>query len=274
MTVALTNKANRLAELEQRIECGFVEMGMALAEIQKDKLYLPKNGGKYRSFDEYCVERWGWKRRHAYEIIAGAEAAENVRNCAHIAPVSEGQARPLTRLKKPEQQREAWGKTVERSEAEEKPITAARVEEAVQEVEAVNEYPFMRERNWRDYEILEGRHHLDALPEEERPRAVALVDQDYIPAMYANQMLSYLRRHKADQRAEIYRLNESDDPMERSLAITTAAEKPPMPDERIYDLREVLKRLSGIRKKSQESVKRLVSQAEAPLRQLLKQLEG
>lgn len=49
-------------------------------------------------------------RSTAYQYIDGAVAAENVRHGGQIIPSIERQARPLTRLKAPEKQREAWAK--------------------------------------------------------------------------------------------------------------------------------------------------------------------
>lgn len=129
---ALTkSEESRLSELEATIGHGlntFVEVGSALAAIRDSRLYR----AEYGTFEEYCDKRWRFARRTAYQYIEAAEAAENVRNCAQVAPARESQVRPLTRLE-PDQQRVAWSRANEIAEAEGTPIRARHVEEAVQE---------------------------------------------------------------------------------------------------------------------------------------------
>ncbi|NJL33924.1 MAG: hypothetical protein HC893_08765 [Chloroflexaceae bacterium] len=60
------------------------------------------------------------------------EVVENVSNWTQTLPTNEAQARPLTRLKEPEQQREAWRRAVETAPDER--ITAAHVERVVKEL--------------------------------------------------------------------------------------------------------------------------------------------
>src|SRR5512143_2557877 len=65
----------RLAELEKVIAKGrktFVEVGLALAEIRDLRLYKRE----YSGFEEYCREKWGWKRAHAYRLIDAADVAK------------------------------------------------------------------------------------------------------------------------------------------------------------------------------------------------------
>lgn len=54
---------------------------------------------------------WDFNRRYAYYLIDSASVLENVNNCSQ-KPITESQARPLSRLE-PAQQREAWQKAVE-----------------------------------------------------------------------------------------------------------------------------------------------------------------
>ncbi len=125
-----------LTDLETVIERGmatFMEVGAALAEIQKRRLYKEQG---YTEFDAYCKERWGWARQNAYQLIAAASAAENVRNCVH-SPTSEGQIRPLTRLETPSAQRQAWQRAVEiarEERGETAKITGRHVARAVREI--------------------------------------------------------------------------------------------------------------------------------------------
>ena len=45
-----------------------MEVGLALAEIRDLRLYRRE----YSGFAEYCREKWGWTRQHAYRLIEAA----------------------------------------------------------------------------------------------------------------------------------------------------------------------------------------------------------
>lgn len=70
----------------------------------------------------------------------------------------------------------------------------------------------------------------ERLPEPERGSAQALVRGPGIPEHRAIEMLDNLAGMEQDERTEIYQLNSSDDARDRSLAISKAANKPPMPE--------------------------------------------
>jgi len=77
--VTLLRDDQRLAELEKTIARGkktFVEVGLALAEIRDLRLYRRE----YSGFEEYCREKWGWSRQHAYRLIEAAPIAK----CHHV----------------------------------------------------------------------------------------------------------------------------------------------------------------------------------------------
>jgi hypothetical protein len=109
----------RLSELEKVIAKGkktFVEVGLALAEIRDLRLYKRE----YSTFSEYCQEKWGWKRAHAYRLI---EASEVVK----MSPIgdkikTESQARELAKV--PADQRAG---VVQALAAEGQPMTAATI---------------------------------------------------------------------------------------------------------------------------------------------------
>ena len=111
----------RLEELEKTISRGkktFVEVGMALAEIRDLRLYKREYGG----FEEYCREKWGWKRAHAYRLIDAAEVVK-------VSPIgdkiqSESQARALGKI--PTDQRAA---VVQAIIDDGKPVTAAAIKQ-------------------------------------------------------------------------------------------------------------------------------------------------
>lgn len=103
---------------EQIIEKGletYMKVGYALMEIRDNRLYRKE----FKTFEEYCQEKWGKSRYWAYNFIKASEVAgalESVDNCQQI-PETESQARPLTKLETPEQQAEAWGNAVANSKS-------------------------------------------------------------------------------------------------------------------------------------------------------------
>jgi hypothetical protein len=124
----------RLQTLETRIERGletFIEVGEALLEIRDTKLYRDNHS----TFEDYCRDRFGLRERQAYRYMDAAKAIGNLESCPiGQLPANEAQVRPLTGLKDPDLQREAWAKVVER--AGEDPITARLLEEVVEEIKA------------------------------------------------------------------------------------------------------------------------------------------
>jgi hypothetical protein len=97
-----------LADLEKVIhegELAYVEVGKALQEIQKGKLYKDK----YSTFEEYCEKRWGFSRQTAYEYMNAAAVAANVSSNLHNRP-SKTQALVLSALD-PDQQKEVEADT-------------------------------------------------------------------------------------------------------------------------------------------------------------------
>lgn len=116
-----------LQRCEEAISSSFVTLGEAIRTIRDGRLYR----GDFATFEDYCRERWGWTRQHAYQLMAGAEVA------THIAstfvgelplPTSEGQVRLLTKFE-PEQQVELWKEAVQRSNG--RPPTMAVVRKVI-----------------------------------------------------------------------------------------------------------------------------------------------
>lgn len=109
-------------QLERQVERAFYLAGIALKELRDRRLYR----STHISFEEYCQDRFGMKRRHPYRLIDAAIVVDNiVAMCPStdvsdsdtdrkhiIIPTSEWQARPLTKLSPP-MQRQAWNKAVE-----------------------------------------------------------------------------------------------------------------------------------------------------------------
>lgn len=106
----------KLTELEDTIERGmqsFVDVGNALFEIQKNRLYTDVG----ETFEEYCKKRWGYSSSRARQLIGAAQAAEAVESVTSgntlAAPINERQARVLASLPDERLQADVWAKAVE-----------------------------------------------------------------------------------------------------------------------------------------------------------------
>ena len=106
----------------------FVEVGAALMAIRDDPRRLYRRFG---TFEEYCQKRWEWRQSQVYRLMDAAEVVRNLKSSpiGELLPANEAQARPLTTLKTPEDQREAWEAVIRETGGEN--ITAAQVEKAV-----------------------------------------------------------------------------------------------------------------------------------------------
>lgn len=120
---------DQLAKLEARIDKAqrlFLEIGHALAEINETRLYRET----HRTFEEYTMSRFGWKRGHAYNLIAAYETADNLKTGGLPAPANEYQVRPLMSLPA-DQQCAVWDRATRATGGK---ITHKAVKAAVAEV--------------------------------------------------------------------------------------------------------------------------------------------
>jgi hypothetical protein len=105
-----------LKKLERVIEKGvstFLEVGAALLRIRDEKLYR----AEYKTFDGYCLKRWGFRSSRARQLIASTEVIAHLKSVTSgntstaakegTLPSSERQARPLVGFN-PEEQKEIW----------------------------------------------------------------------------------------------------------------------------------------------------------------------
>lgn len=96
-TVSSLTDAERdaLQEHELTISQGvkaFIAVGMALLAIRDGKLYR----ADYKTFEEYCQERWNFGARRGRQLIDAAVLAEEMgTDCSHLELENEGQARAL-----------------------------------------------------------------------------------------------------------------------------------------------------------------------------------
>lgn len=107
--------------LEREVERAFYKAGCALKELRDRRLYK----STHSSFEQYCEDRFGMRRRHPYRLIDAATVVDNIlqlcpirtqnesdtKKNKPIIPTSEWQIRSLTKLE-PQQQREVWIKAV------------------------------------------------------------------------------------------------------------------------------------------------------------------
>lgn len=87
-------ESKRLIELEKIILDGehtFIKVGIALAEIRDARLYK----ADYKTFEAYCIGKWGWTKQHCYRLIECAPIAKSNPQVTSI-----NQARELAKVPK------------------------------------------------------------------------------------------------------------------------------------------------------------------------------
>lgn len=123
-------KIEDLRALEEVIERGlstFLEVGAALMAIRDGKKY--KADG-YKTFDEYCQQRWNFTQNYARRLVAAAEVVDVLPETVPIGTLSESQLRPLAPLRRdPGAVQKAWGQAVKLADGGSP--TAAQVTQAV-----------------------------------------------------------------------------------------------------------------------------------------------
>ena len=130
-TTLETSQRDQLQQCEAVIERGltaFIEVGRELRHICEEALY--KTVG-FKTFEDYCHQRWDMKRAHAYRLISSVKVQE-ILSPIGDTPATEAIARPLARLvSDPEQLKDAWVRA--RDTCPTKRLTAEHVESVVKE---------------------------------------------------------------------------------------------------------------------------------------------
>ena len=142
MEILNIDERNELERCEVVIKQGldtFVEVGQALLTIRDKRLYR----ASFRTFEEYCNQRWSMGRAYVNRIIAAADVVANLAPIGAILPQIESQARPLASLA-PELQPIAWQQAIEAADG--KPVTAKVVQHVVNELKPIND-EFKQVRN-------------------------------------------------------------------------------------------------------------------------------
>lgn len=110
-TQLTTIERDSLSANEEIIRAGlstFVAVGNALTDIRDNKLYRID----YRTFEEYCREKWGISKTHANRLIDSSAVTLNLTPIG-VIPKTESVARELASLE-PEQQQEVWKEVTEK----------------------------------------------------------------------------------------------------------------------------------------------------------------
>ena len=117
-------------KLEEEIDdalFSFVDIGLPLGVIRDQRLYRQHNA----NFDEYCLDRWGFSRQRASQLIKAARLAEHLSTLVYSEPTNEYQVRPLIGLPS-EDAVKAW-KLAEKLSGSQ-PITGRLVEKAIETI--------------------------------------------------------------------------------------------------------------------------------------------
>lgn len=133
MEILNIDESHELERCEVVIKQGlqtFIEVGQALMTIREKRLY--RIG--FKTFEDYCVERWSMDKRHANRLIQASETISNLGPMGPVLPQSERQTRPLTSLE-PEIQKEVWTEVVKTHSDN---ITAAKVQTVVNDWKPVD----------------------------------------------------------------------------------------------------------------------------------------
>lgn len=116
-------------------------------------------------------------------------------------------------------------------------ISTSALVKAEQHVATAERYPFMQDKAWRQRHVLHVQDTLEKLPEEEHKSAMGVLACAKLmdPAL-AVRLIDNLTKKPVADRQEIYQLSTSADSRKQSLALTKAAELPPLPDPRLGSL--------------------------------------
>lgn len=96
------NKLSQLETLIARSQGHFYDIGWALSEIRKNRLFKL---ALFETFEAYVRARWDMSRSQAYRLIRSYEVICNLSPIGDILPGNECQIRPLAQLTSIEQRR-------------------------------------------------------------------------------------------------------------------------------------------------------------------------
>lgn len=173
MSVAVELQETRRQELERRE--AIIEQHLKSFTVVGNQMRMIRDGRHYRdeygSWGAYLKERWEGIGGKAYvnRVILATWVVENLAPIGAVVPLTETQARPLTKLS-PDEQRIAWQRVLDAATSGDIPITERLVRDVVE--------TFLRERAPSDDESDLGAalyytvEAWERLPEAERRRIV------------------------------------------------------------------------------------------------------
>ena len=172
--VLSSDEKRELKKCESVISQGwetFVDVGRALATIQKNKLYRAEHG----TFEIYCRTKWQYAKSQAYRLIGAAEVIEHLSPIGDKSrlPKNEAQVRYLIGLD-PEEQVKAWNSALE--SAGEGKVTAKVVRAAVEPFQTPKRKT-PKPRNPRSEALKLVDEALDALTQKDTDSARSALDQ-------------------------------------------------------------------------------------------------
>lgn len=125
----------------------FMQVGAALAEIRKDRLYR----AEYATFEEYCQRRWDFTAARGRQLMSAVEALASLPEDAP-KPSNAAQAEALADV--PEDDRaNVWDRARRAADDEDRPVTARDIREAAEEPRAPEE---PKTKGDREIERVEG----------------------------------------------------------------------------------------------------------------------
>lgn len=222
-------EARRLVD---RINAGFTSLRADLLALYEGRGWEALEYGNWRE----CVEaEFGGSQSRLYDQLKAAEIERDISEVRKNLPAE--QLYPLADLPSPEERREAWQRANEESP---KKVTAKVVKQAVEAAKAEKRYPSLSTSGWDSKQVLEARDCIEALPEEDREPAAALIGQPGIPADRALVALSNLSGMEDARRKETLRLYHSEDSRDQGVAVARLVRQRPSADPRRLALMGIL----------------------------------
>ncbi len=157
-------EARALVDAESRIERAtrraFYDVGTELRGIREQRLYRAEFG----TFDEYCQMRWDWTPQRVGQLIAAANALDEIETLVSILPTRETHVRPLLALPETNTQAEVWSRVVEGAERHGQRITAKLVQAEVDRKLAEKAKGWITLAEWEDMDEDQRGRALTATP--------------------------------------------------------------------------------------------------------------
>jgi hypothetical protein len=135
-------------QIDKNIKAAWYENNIILVKIRDEGLYVEK----YGTFENYLNDRWGHDKSTGYRLIGSVELCQKLELqmspigdkkaplSVSVLPENESQVRPLlTGLKTDSERAKVWDEVVEQSKNEGRKITAAYVQQKVDEFVASGE---------------------------------------------------------------------------------------------------------------------------------------